>query len=224
MPHAGHDSTRLGLGSGYHELDGYFHQLTFRLALHDLADRGVGYPNTAAIEFMPTTLRYNIESPKLKLERFSLIRVESLSPLTSFDKSFSWSVDVGIMRDYDEGCRGCPSAFGQVGGGLAIEPFGPSFTLFALAHARLQGPFDTGLYDWVRAGFGPSGGMRLRLGDHVNLLGTGYWTYLPVQEPFQTWGVEGKLRVAYFRNFAFGVEGQLSPIHSSLYGMSYLYF
>lgn len=224
MPHVGHDSTRLGMGSGYDELDGYYHLLSFRLALHDLADPGIGYPNTASIEFMPTTLRYDIESPKLKLDRFSLVRVQSLSPLTSFDKSLSWMVDFGIARDYDDGCKGCASGFGQVGGGFALEPFGPSFTLFVLAHARVQGPVDTGLFDWVRAGFGPSGGMRLRLGDSVTLLGTGAWRYLPAQQPWHTWGVEGKLRIGYFRNFAIGVEGRLWPNDSSLQGVSYLYF
>jgi hypothetical protein len=224
MPHVGHDSTQLGLGSGYHELNGYYHLLKFRLALHDLADPGVGYPDTASIEFMPTTLRYDIESPKLKLEHFSLVRVQSLSPLTAFDKSFSWKVDVGIMRDYDDGCEGCPSGFGEMGGGLTLAPFGPSFMLFALAHARVQTPFESGVYDWVRAGFGPSGGMRLRLGDHVTLVGTGAWTYLPEQQPWQTWNIEGKLRIAYFRNFAIGVEGQLWPNNSTLQGVSYLYF
>ena len=52
-PHLGHGATQLGLGSGYDREEGWFHELSFRLALHDLVDPATGYPEYAAIEFLP---------------------------------------------------------------------------------------------------------------------------------------------------------------------------
>lgn len=224
VPQSGHDSTRLGLGSGYSRERGYFHTLSFRLALHDLADPVQGYPDGAQIEFMPVRLRYLIESPRLRLEHFSLVRVQSLTPLSRFDRSISWVVDAGLTRTQDRGCRDCLAAYGEFGGGFAIEPFGRAFTLFALADARLFGPVDSGYFDVLRFGVGPAGGLRLRFTDAVTLLGTGSWLYLPAQEPEATWNIEAKLRIGFLKDFAFGAEGKLEPEAASVEGVSYLYF
>jgi hypothetical protein len=224
VPQSGHDSTRLGLGSGYSRERGYFHTLSFRLALHDLADPVQGYPDGAQIEFMPVRLRYLVESPRLRFEHFSLVRVQSLTPLSRFDRSLSWVVDAGLTRTQDRGCRDCLAAFGEIGGGFAIEPFGRAFTLFALADARLFGPVDSGYFDVLRFGAGPAGGLRLRFTDAVTLLGTGSWLYLPLQEPETTWSIDAKLRVGFLKDFALGVEGKLEPEAASVEGVSYLYF
>jgi hypothetical protein len=224
VPQIGHDSTRFGFGSGYSRERGYFHAFSFRLALHDLADPVQGYPDGAQIEFMPGSLRYLVESPRVRLERFSLVRVQSLTPLSRFDRSFSWVVDVGLTRTQDRGCRDCLTGFGEFGAGFALEPFGRAFTIFALADARLFGPVKSGYWDIFRFGAGPAGGLRLRFSDAVTLLGTGSWLYLPLQEPQATWNVEGKLRVGYLKDFALGVEGKLEPEAASVEGVSYIYF
>ncbi len=224
VPQSGHDSTRLGLGSGYSRERGYFHTLSFRLALHDLADPVQGYPDGAQIEFMPVRLRYLIETPRVRFEHFSLVRVQSLTPLSRFDRSISWVVDAGLTRTQDRGCRDCLAAFGELGGGFAVEPFGRAFTLFALADLRLLGPVDSGYFDLFRFGAGPAGGLRLRFADAVTLLGTGSWLYLPAQEPEATWNVEAKLRVGFLKDWALGVEGKLEPEAASVEGVSYVYF
>lgn len=224
VPQSGHDSTRLGLGSGYSRERGYFHTLSFRLALHDLVDPVQGYPDGAQIEFMPVRLRYLVESPRLRFEHFSLVRVQSLTPLSRFDHSLSWVVDTGLTRTQDRGCRDCLAVFGEFGGGLSLEPFGRGLTLFALADARLFGPVDSGYFGVLRFGAGPAGGLRLRFTDAVTLLGTGSWLYLPLQEPEATWNVEAKLRVGFLKDFALGVEGKLEPEAASLEALSYLYF
>ncbi len=224
MPHIGHDSARVGMGSGYDRQGGYFHQLDFRLALHDLADPAPGYPDTAEIEFLPTSLRYFIEEPRLRLEELSLIRVRSLMPLTRFEKALSWMVDVGADRAHDDGCNGCLSVFGQIGAGVTLQPFGRFLTLFALANAKLDAPVDAGLWDTLRVGVGPFGGLRLRFSDQITLLGTGAWFYLPWQKPAQTWNVDAKFRIGFWKDFGFGAEGQLFPNTASVQGISYLYF
>jgi hypothetical protein len=132
-------------------------------------------------------------------------------------------VELGGSRSYDAGCHGCFSGLGQVGAGFTVQPFG-FLTLFALASATLQAPVDTGLLDTLRVGVGPWGGLRLRLGEQLSLLGTGGWSYLPGQDPRQTWYVDGQLRVGYYKNFGFGVEGQVFPETAAVQGVSYIYF
>lgn len=224
MPHVGHDSARVGLGAGYDDQLGYFHLLNFRLALHDLADPTPGYPDTAEIQFLPGTLRYTIEDPKLRLEDLSLVRVKSLTPMTRFEKSMSWIVDFGADRTHDSGCSDCLGVFGQLGAGLTLQTDGEFLTVFGLAHTKVQAPIDEGLLDTVRVGVGPWGGFRLRFSDQVTFLSTGGWWYLPGQKPLGTWRVDGAFRMGYRQNFALGIEGQLFPSTATVQGVSYIYF
>jgi hypothetical protein len=224
MPQFGHDSSRIGLGSGYEREDGYFHALNFRLALHDLADPAVGYPDGAEIEFLPGSLRYYVESPRITLEELSLIRVKSLSPFTRFDHPVSWLLDFGSKRTRDAGCVDCLTVFGQFGAGVTLEPFGPALKLFALATAELDAPARAGYFDTLRFGVGPFGGLRLRFADRLNALFTGSWQYLPGQKPNRIFTLEGKLRAEYTHDFAFGVEGRLQDRGGHVQGVSYIYF
>jgi hypothetical protein len=224
LPHVGHDSSRLGLGSGYERERGYFHSLSFRLALHDLNDPARGYPDGAEILFLPLNVRYFVESPKVSFEDFSLVRVMSLTPLSRFDHSMSWMVDVGAKRGYDRGCDRCVSGFGTLAAGFTVEPFGRAFTLFALAKAQLNIPVDSGFWDLLRVGAGPYGGFRLRFSDDVSSLFTGAWTYLPGQTPRSHYELRASLRAQYSHDFALGLEGALFPRSASGQVVSYIYF
>jgi hypothetical protein len=225
MPHVGHDSARVGMGSGYMRERGYYHALNFRLALHDLADPTPGYLESAQIEFLSGGLRYFAESAHLRLEELSLVRVRSMAPLSRFDKSLSWMVDLGMRRIADKGCNGCTTGFGQLGAGYTFAPFGSWLNIFTLANLQLDMPAHSGaLLDFVRLGVGPWGGVRIGLSDRVTLLTTGFWSYLPGQDPKSTWGGDGALRVGYKKDFAVGVEGRIRPEERSAQAVSYLYF
>lgn len=224
MPHIGHDSSRLGLGSGYERYDGFYHSLSFRLALHDLVDPARGYPDGAEIEFMSGSMRYYVEEPRVTFEDFSLVRVKSFSPLSRFSRSMSWMLDTGLKRTEDPGCDGCVGAFGLLAGGLALEPFGRGLTLFALAKAELNAPIDSGFADIFRVGVGPYGGFRAQFSDDVRALFTGAWTYLPAQEPWHIFELRGALRAQYTRDFALGLEGRWMDSAASAQAVSYLYF
>jgi hypothetical protein len=224
IPHSGHDSIRLGMGSGYERWGGAYHTLNLRLALHDLADPGRGYPDGAQIEFFALAARYYVEHPKATLEEFSLVRVQSLTPLTRFDHSLSWMVDTGVKRIADRGCDGCTAGYGDVGGGLTLEPFGRAFTFFAMARAELGLPIKSGYFDFLRFGIGPYGGFRLSFSDDVRAVFTGAWSYLPGQNPRGVYEARGVLRAQYSRDFAFGIEGQLRDRAASGQAVSYIYF
>ena len=224
-PHLGHGATQLGLGSGYDREEGWFHELSFRLALHDLVDPATGYPEYAAIEFLPLTLRYDVEEPRVTLQRFSAIRVRSLSPVDRFDTPLAFGIDVGFERTFDDGCYDCPTGFASAEGGLAFAPLDGALLLYALGQVNINLPIrDSGLLDVVRVGVGPHGGFRVRFNDDLALLAEGNWSYLPGQDPFHTWSGTGKLRWQYTRNFALGVESQVYPSTISGRGVSYLYF
>ena len=223
MPHLGHGSQRLGLGSGYDDQRGYFHSLAFRLALHDLGDSGVGFPNGSEIEFLPIRLRYYVESPKLSLEELSLIRVKSLTPLGRFSRSWSWLLEAGSQRNHDAGCDNCYAALGRFGAGITVQPF-PFLTLFTLGKVELNAPLRSGYFDIFRLAVGPYGGLRARVADLATLLVTGQWAYLPGQHPYQTWDLAAQLRFNYMKDFALGAEGRIFPRTQSLELTSYMYF
>jgi hypothetical protein len=223
MPQLAHGSQRLGLGSGHDHQRGYFHALSFRLALHDLADAGAGFPDGSELEFLPGRLRYYVESPKLSLEELSLIRVKSITPLARFSHSLSWMVDAGSHRNHDAGCDNCYTGLFRVGAGYALQPL-PFLTFFTLGKAELNAPLRSGYFDLFRFGIGPYGGARLRLGDRSTLLVAGQWSYLPAQHYNQTWDLTGQLRVTNLKNFALGAEGHLFPRTQSIELTSYMYF
>jgi hypothetical protein len=224
MPHIGHDSSRIGLGSGHLQERGYFYSLDLRLALHDLADPSAGYPDEAAIEFLPLRFRYYLEDRTFSLEEISLIRVTSLTPLERFLKKWSWSMSAGARRIRDEGCAGCLAATGEFGAGIALAPFGDAMLAWLFADAELLAPVEGGFFDAFRAGVGPKAGLRLRFSDNLTLLGSGSLHWLPEQEPQTTWDAQGVLRWYYTRDFALSADARLQPDALTLQAFSHIYF
>ena len=224
MPHVGHDSRRLGLGSGYLQGRGYYHSLDFRLALHDLVDPTLGYPETSAIEFLPMRFRYYVESPKLELEDFSLVSVTSITPFDRFEHAMSWTVNAGGRRIRDAGCNGCFAGTTEVGGGFAVPFFSKDLLFYAFADTQLFVPVHSALLSFLRVGVGPMGGVRLKVSEDLHLLTKANWLYLPGQTPRQTWQVDAAARWQYTKDFALGVEGTRQPGAWAARGMSYIYF
>lgn len=227
-PDAGHDSARIGPGFGYSQKGGSFYALDARLALHDLADASRGYPETAQIEFLPTRLRFWPGGRSPQVEDFSLVRVVSLTPLSRFDQQTSWKIRVGATRLRDTGCRDCFAGLVGGGGGLALGFFDNRLLAFGTADLELLGSASLnhrgpgGLP--LRAGVGPSGGVRLRLADQLVFVGTGRWLWLPAQEGRSTWEAQGTLRWSYARNGALSLEGRKQPLALEGQLTSYFYF
>jgi hypothetical protein len=224
QPHLAHGSSRLGLGSGWLEERGAFHTLDFRLALHDLADPSPGYPDEAAIEFVPLRLRYYAEDPTISLEELDLIRVTSLRPLGRFDSGFSWQLRAGSTRFRDDGCGSCYAGLLEFGAGLTLQPFGSALTAWLFADALVAAPVDGGVFDALRAGPGPLAGLRLRLGENVAAVATAKAIYLPVQEPELTWEGTGALRMSYVKDFGLSIEARAQPNGTAVWAVSHLYF
>lgn len=173
IPHTGHDIRRVGVTGGGGSQKDTFVGVNFRFALHDLLDPKPGYPEYAQIEFVNTKFRYWTSAKVLELDDFTLFRVTSLSPWTTFTKDLSWRVKMGAWTIRDKSCDHCVAGAFEVGGGITLEPW-KGVTLFLLTdtEAAVTPKFDK---SWLRLGAGPELNIRLRLIPQVAaLFGAGY--------------------------------------------------
>jgi hypothetical protein len=223
-PEHGHGSHRFGLGIATADRE-WGASLEFRLALHDLADATPGYPELSAIEFMRARLQFWAPH-RFELQDASLIRVTSLTPQTRFDRKMSWEFDVGATTLEDAACDQCLAAHISGGAGGAIELFDKGLTVFALARASVAWTpeIDGVVESHFRLGFGPSGGMRIRVYEGLVLLGTAYWLWLPGQTPNQTFRIDAGLRLRTFDALAIGLEGRATPNGLEGQLLAYSYF
>lgn len=63
----------------------------------------------------------------------------------------------------------------------------------------------------VRLGFGPLGGLRVRLTPTLVALLEGHWLYLPAQDPLGEWYTSAVVRWGVSRNHALSLEGRYGP-------------
>ncbi len=224
QPQLGHGSIRAGAGGGASSLEGPLLVLDFRLALHDLADPPAGYPSLAQIEFLPVRLRYAPRSSSLALEEALLVDVVSLNDFNRFEQRISWKARIGTTTIRDGGCPGCVAGVVEAGGGLAKALLGSRLTAFATTDAQLLGA--AGLQGAggarLRVGLGPSGGLRIGVGERLSLVGEGSWRWLPFAEPGATFGLKLTARV-HLGPVSLSLEAARWPLESMALGEVLLY-
>jgi hypothetical protein len=228
-PETGHGSLRFGLGGGVLEPRqgpaAAFGTLDFRLCLHDLADRPDGYPAEAQIEFLPTRLRFDDASHRLRLDESHLIRVISLTPWSRFDRRTSWHFSLGAAGVRDSGCVSCVAFQAAAGAGLAGAGFGGALHAAIFSDATLEAAPDLrgqGGSGW-RLGVGPSTLVRWRAGSVATVLATGGWSWLPWTQTHQTWTVGGAGRLHLGRDVSLALEFRRRPSEQSLGLVLYLF-
>ena len=104
--------------------------------------------------------------------------------------------------------RACTGGFGS---GFTLATASDWLALFAFGDVIVEAaPHLRGIWQAqsVRAGIGPSGGARLRLGDRGVFLAGGGWRWLPGAIAHQTWFAQGSLRVQAFRWMALGASAR----------------
>jgi hypothetical protein len=135
-PDQGHLSGRFRTGGGY-RTGSWFAELEWRAAYHDITDLDEGYVRGAQINFMDFSFRYYFDEDKLRLHRWHVVNILSLSPWDGIFKPISWKVNTGVeellLRDGKEH----PVPKLNAGGGVTVG-VGETGRAYLLAEGDLQ--------------------------------------------------------------------------------------
>lgn len=134
-PEQGHRTTRVALGGGRQDGKNFI-SMRFRPAYHDILDPLPGYSRGAQINFLDLRGRYFPDNNSLKLDKFTIIDILSLTPRDRFFKPISWGVDTGFERMLtDDGSTNGAQLNG--GGGVTYKVTGDHFA-YGLLHGQLK--------------------------------------------------------------------------------------
>ncbi len=97
-PARSHGSARIQLGAGI-ENEKFINDYEIRPAYHSILDPQSGFEPGAGIDFMNLGLRYQ-DSAGLRLQKFNLLKIDSLAARDAFFKPISWQFNTGWDRHY----------------------------------------------------------------------------------------------------------------------------
>jgi hypothetical protein len=212
-PELGHGSARMGIGGGATTKDGPVAILDLRLAMHDLLDPPDGYPAVAAMEFLPAKLRFLGREHRVEVDEAWLIALTSLVDVSRFELKPSWRFRYGAATVRDRACASCLASQGELGGGFS-KLVGPltiyaGGDLMAEWSPRLERNGIAGTT--LRAGVGPGGLVRLRLGRWAALMVDARWRWLPDAAPRETYDLRGMLRFHLANAYSLAFEARRTP-------------
>ena len=173
-PELGHQTSRVGLGSGWRQ-DEFFEELSVRAGYHDLLDPGIGYTPGAQIEVMSFSLRHYNRRDQTRLERFKLVDIVSLSPLDSLFKPPSWKISAGYETVNRPDCRYCGNLNVNGGAGAVTETRWLRHEMY-FAFAELDANYSHAFDENHRVGGGGTVGLLADLTERWKILLS--WTYL----------------------------------------------
>lgn len=163
-PAGGHPTARLALGAG-NARDAAYTTLRLRPAYHDLLDPPGGYRRGGHIDFLDTELRIDDDRQTVRLERLTIVDIDSLASWDDFFRPWSWFLGFGYRqaavdshgRFATDTSHGVAFFDGGAGASLGDE----RMECYLLAAAALEaGPsLDNG---W-RMGAGPRAGCLVSL-------------------------------------------------------------
>ncbi len=216
-PHLGHGTRRIGAATTFDHAGLAEVDVRYRMALHDLADPAEGYPDLAQLEFLPIRLGWRLsEEPRARDLRVEadLVRIVSLTALDRLELMPSWNLGVGVTTVEDAACPRCLAGRGVFGGGFALTGWRDALTLYLMADATaLWGPGLGGIEETgLRAGAGPTGGLRFRLHPRATLHMSGSWLWMPWQAPRTTWRADAALRWLIAGPIALSLEARWTPL------------
>ncbi|MHB8845401.1 MAG: Lnb N-terminal periplasmic domain-containing protein [Nitrospirota bacterium] len=154
-PDEGHLSGRFRTGGGY-RTGSWFAELEWRAAYHDITDLDEGYVRGAQINFMDLSFRYYFDEDKLRLHRWHVIDIVSLSPWDGIFKPVSWKVNGGIEEVLLRDGREHPVPRLNAGAGITAG-VGRTGRAYLLAETDLQA--GTRLEKDYAVGFGGTAGL-----------------------------------------------------------------
>jgi hypothetical protein len=203
-PDQGHQIMRAGLGGGLREGDG-FTELNFRLAFHDLLDPEYGYTPDAQIEALGISLRHYFDRSHTRIERFTLVNILSLAPVSSLFFSPSWKVSTGFDTIRRNGCRFCRVGNFNGGIGLAAESAWLTREVY-FAFADLSAEYGRVFDSDYRLGGGGSVGALVDLTERWKIGLTAGYLEFPAGDRSGEWRVSAHQRYTLTKNLAVRFE------------------
>lgn len=223
-PHEGHGSSRTQLTYIYDDAFGSYVGLGYRLALHDLLDPQISYPDYAEIEFLDIQAGAFVDSNKFWLRDLSLVKIRSLSPLLALDKPFSWQLRVGANHMNDETCHGCLAGVFDFAAGWTFElQESKKIRSFFLLATEL-GVSPEFSKTASRFGVGPMAGLSARPFQWWQLLTEAQFQHFVALRNKNEWKLSAESRFHIADSLSFGVSANKRKHDYEIGGSAFVYF
>ncbi len=167
-PENSHDSQRASFSIGEENKQAY-NEAAFRFSFHSLEDNEHGFLQGAQINMGNIVVR-DSENESVKLQRFDVIDIFSLTARTQLFKPLSWKVYTGLERQLTNGQQRLV-AHVTGGAGGAYKPFNNNL-IYGLLIARLEN--NRGFDNDITPALGVSTGMLHHFGSstaHIEVSG-----------------------------------------------------
>lgn len=190
-PDTSHNAARIRLAKGWGDERSPV-LIGWRPAFHDLEEDDTGHLAGAQIEFLDTLL--GVEDSKVTLEKFTLLSLASIAPVSRFFKPFSWRMKSGWDREYG-GDR--LSFVTRVGAGAALGEDRLYGYLLSEPEVRLGFDTDAGIGLCVGGGITWTGRMKTSFeAARIGYIEAPWKTKISFSHLWQ-WGSGGNLFAAY---------------------------
>lgn len=203
-PDQGHRTSRAGLGLGWRN-DELFEEVNLRAGYHDLLDPSKGYQPDAQIELLGAALRHYERSEQVRLERFTLANIVSLSPMDALFKAPSWKVNVGMQSVRHNACVYCSTGVFNGGVGAAVESRLVGREVF-FAFAEVESDYGRAYEEHHRVGGGGTVGLTTSVTERWKMLLSTTYLKFPLGEKSDDWRVSFGQRYTLSQNLAVRFE------------------
>ena len=205
-PESGHLTSRATLSGGVRDGDSFL-EVAYRPAYHSLDDPAEGFNEGSQIVFSEAAVRWYPEDGKIRLQKWDLIDIVSISPRDTLFRPVSWKVQTGFAtRDFPGGDESLVYTL-NTGGGFAwkVSPLG---LVYLLAEPELD---ISGSYDRSFAfAMGGSAGIVRQAFDRWGVLAQARYVYglLGDREQGRRFTASLKLPYRITRNQSLVLEGE----------------
>lgn len=203
-PEQGHKTSRAGVAVGWRNNE-VFEEINLRAGYHDLLDPEKGYQPGAQIELGSVALRHYERSDQFRVERATLAKIISLSPMDTLFQSPSWKLNVGMDSIRHGGCKYCSSGIASGGIGASVESHLIGREIF-FAFAEAESAYSHAYEENHRVGAGGSIGMLANMTDRWTLLLSSTYLKFPLGEKSDDWRLSFGQRYTLQQNLAFRLE------------------
>ena len=216
-PDSGHGTSRASVGVGWRNKQLY-EEYAIRAAYHDLLDPEKGYTPDAQIEALSLAVRQysptswqessfakNLSDTQLRIERFTLLNMVSLSPTDGLFHAPSWKFSLGMNTIRHNNCRLCSNGYFNGGIGGSVESHWLKRELF-FAFVEVDANYSGAYEERHRIGGGGTAGMLADLTERWKLLVSGTYLRYPLGDKSDDFRWTVGQRVTLFQNLTLRLD------------------